>query len=84
MSRGVRYALSGFALADDAQLLGELTDAVASRVLLTRTRLGMVTWIPPGKAGDRTLDPVRFDRARSLLEAAGVQELRQEFEGTQA
>jgi len=54
------------------------------RVLLTRARLGMVIWIPPGKGGDPTLDPVRFDRVRSLLEAAGVPELRQEFEGAQA
>ena len=54
------------------------------RVLLTRARLGMVIWIPPGKADDPTLDPVRFDRVRSLLEAAGVPELRQEFEGAQA
>jgi len=54
------------------------------RVLLTRARLGMVIWIPPGKAGDPTLDPVRFDRVRSLLEAVGVPELRQEFEGAQA
>ncbi len=53
------------------------------RVLLTRARLGMVIWIPPGKASDPTLDPVRFDRVRSLLEAAGVPELRQEFEGAQ-
>lgn len=51
------------------------------RVLLTRARLGMVIWIPPGKADDPTLDPGRFDRVRSLLEAAGVPELRQEFEG---
>jgi hypothetical protein len=54
------------------------------RVLLTRARLGMVIWIPEGKPGDSTLDPVRFDRVRSLLEAAGVPELRQEFEGAQA
>jgi hypothetical protein len=54
------------------------------RVLLTRARLGMVIWIPEGKAGDSTLDPVRLDRVRSLLEAAGVPELRQEFEGAQA
>lgn len=54
------------------------------RVLLTRARLGMVIWIPLGKAGDPTLDPVRLDRVRSLLEAAGVPELRQEFEGAQA
>ena len=51
------------------------------RVLLTCARLGMVIWIPPGKADDPTLDPGRFDRVRSLLEAAGVPELRQEFEG---
>lgn len=54
------------------------------RVLLTRARLGMVIWVPPGKVCDPTLDPVRFDRVRSLLEAAGVPELRQEFEGAQA
>lgn len=54
------------------------------RVLLTRARLGMVIWIPPGKAGDPTLDPVRFDRVGRLLEAAGVPEVRQEFEGIEA
>lgn len=54
------------------------------RVLLTRARLGMVIWIPPGKADDQTLDPARFDRVRSLLEASGVPELRHEFEGSQA
>jgi hypothetical protein len=54
------------------------------RVLLTRARLGMVIWIPPGKAGDPTLDPVKFDLVRSLLEAAGVPELQQEFNGAQA
>lgn len=54
------------------------------RVLLTRARLGMVIWIPEGKPGDSTLDPVRLDCVRSLLEAAGVPELRQEFEGAQA
>ena len=53
------------------------------RVLLTRARLGMVIWIPPGKAGDPTIDPVRFERIRSLLEEAGVPELRHEFEGDQ-
>lgn len=32
------------------------------RVLLTRARLGMVIWIPPGTADDPTLDPSRFVR----------------------
>ncbi|ABM56950.1 DUF2075 domain-containing protein [Verminephrobacter eiseniae] len=54
------------------------------RVLLTRARLGMVIWIPPGKASDPTLEPDRFDRVRSLLEAVGVPELREEFEGAEA
>jgi hypothetical protein len=53
------------------------------RVLLTRARFGMVIWIPPGKVDDPTLDPVRFERVRSLLEEAGVPELRHEFEGAQ-
>lgn len=51
------------------------------RVLLTRARLGMVIWIPPGKADDPTLDPRRFDRTMRLLQEAGVPELQQEFEG---
>ncbi len=54
------------------------------RVLLTRARLGMVIWIPPGKAIDSTLDPARFDRVQTLLEAAGVPELRQDFKRAQA
>lgn len=51
------------------------------RVLLTRARLGLVIWIPPGNADDPTLDPARFDRTAQLLQAAGVPELQQEFEG---
>lgn len=54
------------------------------RVLLTRARLGMVIWIPPGNAQDRTLDPVRFDRVAQLIEAAGIPELQGEFEGVAA
>ncbi len=53
------------------------------RVLLTRARLGMVIWIPPGNANDPTLDPTRFDRTARLLQQAGVPELQQEFEGRQ-
>jgi len=52
------------------------------RVLLTRARLGMIIWIPPGNAQDPTLDPTRFDRVARLLEEAGVPELQEEFEGT--
>jgi hypothetical protein len=51
------------------------------RVLLTRARLGMVIWIPPGNADDSTLDPARFDRTARLLLEAGVPELQQECEG---
>jgi len=54
------------------------------RVLLTRARLGMVIWIPPGDARDATLDPNKFDRVARLLEAVGVPELQEEFEGTEA
>ncbi|UCV23813.1 DUF2075 domain-containing protein [Ferribacterium limneticum] len=53
------------------------------RVLLTRARLGMVIWIPPGNADDPTLDPARFERTAQLLLAAGVPELQQDFEGGQ-
>jgi hypothetical protein len=53
------------------------------RVLLTRARLGMVIWIPPGDARDSTLDPARFDRVARLLEAVGVPELQEEFKGTE-
>lgn len=45
------------------------------RVLLTRARAGMVIWVPPGKKGDDTLDPARFDRVHRLLLAAGVPDL---------
>lgn len=42
------------------------------RVLLTRAREGMVLWIPPGNASDRTRDPERLNRTADFLEAAGV------------
>ena len=45
------------------------------RVLLTRARVGMVIWVPPGKSDDKTLEPSRFDLVHSLLKAAGVPEL---------
>lgn len=45
------------------------------RVLLTRARLGMVIWVPPGNANDHTLAADRFDRVAALLKAAGVPEL---------
>ena len=45
------------------------------RVLLTRARAGMVIWVPPGDANDKTLDPSRFDSVHELLSAAGVPEL---------
>lgn len=44
MSRGVRYSLSGFTFADDAQLLGELTDAVASTGIQSTRTTQIKTW----------------------------------------
>ena len=44
MSRGVRYSLSGFAIADDAQVLGELTDSVASTGIQSTRTTQIGTW----------------------------------------
>jgi hypothetical protein len=44
MSRGVRHALSGFTLVDDAQLLGALTDAVASTGIQSTRTAQIETW----------------------------------------
>jgi len=62
------------------QVRGEVEQAYVRnryRVLLTRARAGMVIWIPPGKADDKTLDSSRFDRVHEILRAAGVPELQQ-------
>lgn len=45
------------------------------RVLLTRSRAGMVIWVPPGSPTDPTRDPARFDRVYMLLKNAGVPDL---------
>lgn len=45
------------------------------RVLLTRSRSGMVIWVPPGSPTDPTRDPARFDRVYQLLKNAGVPDL---------
>ena len=42
------------------------------RVLLTRSRLGMVIWVPPGIEGDPTLERDRFDRIYDYLLDSGV------------
>lgn len=44
MSRGVRHSLSGFTLADDARLLGEITDAVASTGIQSTRTTQVETW----------------------------------------
>jgi len=50
------------------------------RVLLTRARLGMVIWVPPGCKEDPTRPPEWFDRIYDHLRNAGVPELKN-FEG---
>lgn len=45
------------------------------RVLLTRARLGMVIWVPPGCKGDPTRPPEWFDGIYEHLRNAGVPEL---------
>ncbi len=42
------------------------------RVLLTRARLGIVIWIPPGNADDQTLDTSVFNRIYDYLRFCGV------------
>lgn len=44
MSRGVRYSLSGFVIADDSQLLGELTDSVSSTGVQSTRTTQIETW----------------------------------------
>jgi DUF2075 family protein len=62
------------------QVRGEVEQAYVRnryRVLLTRARAGMVIWVPPGRADDKTLEPSRFNRVHELLIAAGVPELQE-------
>lgn len=44
MSRGVRYSLYGFVIADDSQLLGELTDSVSSTGVQSTRTTQIETW----------------------------------------
>lgn len=45
------------------------------RVLLTRARLGMVIWVPPGSENDLTRNPEKFGDIYRFLHEAGVPEL---------
>ena len=45
------------------------------RVLLTRAREGMIIWVPPGDASDRTRDPARLDRTARFLQDCGLPEV---------
>jgi hypothetical protein len=45
------------------------------RVLLTRARKGMVIWVPPQGAGDKTRNPPSFDETAEHFRACGVREL---------
>jgi hypothetical protein len=46
------------------------------RVLLTRSREGMVIWVPQGDASDRTRKPEDLDATAEFFVAAGAQMLR--------
>lgn len=45
------------------------------RVLLTRARLGMIIWVPPGSTEDPTRPPAWFDGVYNHLHNAGVPDL---------
>jgi hypothetical protein len=45
------------------------------RVLLTRSRQGMVIWVPTGSASDTTRVPRWYDETADFLQATGVQAL---------
>ena len=44
----------------------------AYRVLLTRSRKGMVIWVPEGVDGDETMDIAQMDKVAELLQKAGA------------
>jgi hypothetical protein len=44
----------------------------AYRVLLTRSRKGMVIWVPPGMEGDTSMSPTEMDKVAEVLVAAGA------------
>lgn len=45
----------------------------AYRVLLTRSRKGMVIWVPEGEDGDETMDKANMDKIAELLQQAGAE-----------
>ncbi len=45
------------------------------RVLLTRARRGMILWIPPGSATDKTLTAEHFDETAGFLSSCGIPSL---------
>jgi hypothetical protein len=47
----------------------------AYRVLLTRARQGMVLFVPPGNANDRTRSPAFYDSTFNYLKELGIPEL---------
>jgi hypothetical protein len=47
----------------------------AYRVLLTRSRKGLVIWIPPGIEGDPSMSPAEMDRTAAMLQLAGAEYL---------
>jgi hypothetical protein len=47
----------------------------AYRVLLTRSRKGMVIWVPPGLEDDSSMSSIEMDRVAEVLLAAGATEL---------
>ncbi|HSA92281.1 MAG TPA: DNA/RNA helicase domain-containing protein, partial [Terriglobales bacterium] len=43
------------------------------RVLLTRSRQGMVIWVPEGSADDKTRSPKWYDETADFLQSTGIQ-----------
>jgi len=44
----------------------------AYRVLLTRSRKGMIIWVPEGEEGDETMEKTQMDKVAELLAQAGA------------
>ena len=44
----------------------------AYRVLLTRSRKGMVIWVPPGVEGDTSMSTTEMDKVAEVLVSAGA------------
>ena len=45
----------------------------AYRVLLTRSRKGMIIWVPEGQDGDQTMEKAEMDKIAELLQEAGAE-----------